>query len=504
MDEGYDTTNFDEYLRLVNICQDVAERASSKAIKAEAPSIIAKMRCLLDSEVRNEVDYVEAIADISVIRVCWQSGNPVGRRAFIPTPEDRDMAVNALQILSCAFEERKQVMNEYIQAFGFEGLDVYNELLSNISDHDRKALPFVNMCLQAWLNKLQDDVTGNLWENMSVLSFGDWLAEEMKGRSEQSYTGKSSYDLLMRTFGGITEAKGISFSPESIAKNLFCVQIRSEKLHPPSSVSSVSPVSTSKIVSTPSLTAASTTTNGKGPEKRIGKKQRIGAIFRNGLRASSGLQRGRKANKKADVQLQAAIDESMEGAIPDSALQQCRVATKKMEDLLFSSGGAERVIATLNLFKERPAVTEALQAGGKMQEDGNTLFSSREDRFNLMLVERIKDFLAMLKGKGWRKKHDQNAYNVIMASATGGKVTSEKFERYLAKRVGASYCQISRGRVLCSNMEDKDVKHWIRVTNKTSGAAIKDEHLLALSETLHSDDFCRIDKTDKTPVVIDN
>ena len=82
------------------------------------------------------------------------------------------------------------------------------------------------------IKKLEDDESGNLWANMSTLSFGDWLAEEMKSRSGKQYGGKSSYDLLMRTFGNMREGKDSTFSPKSITSELFCVEVGAEMAPP--------------------------------------------------------------------------------------------------------------------------------------------------------------------------------------------------------------------------------------------------------------------------------
>ena len=55
------------------------------------------------------------------------------------------MVMNALQILTAVTEERKPIQKEYVDSFGYGGVDLYIDLLANIPDKDKKALLFVNM-----------------------------------------------------------------------------------------------------------------------------------------------------------------------------------------------------------------------------------------------------------------------------------------------------------------------------------------------------------------------
>ena len=42
--------------------------------------------------------------------------------------------------------------------------NLYNELIGIIGEQDKKCLPFVNMCLRVWMNKVADDV--DLWADL--------------------------------------------------------------------------------------------------------------------------------------------------------------------------------------------------------------------------------------------------------------------------------------------------------------------------------------------------
>ncbi len=59
-----------------------------------------------------------------------------------------------------------------------------------------------------------------------------------------------------------------------------------------------------------------------------------------------------------------------------SVVTKCRKAAQQMEDLLFSVGGAERIVTTLQIFKDRPVVRELIHVREAMQSGNNLEKSS--------------------------------------------------------------------------------------------------------------------------------
>jgi len=88
--------------------------------------MIAKMWGLLDPLVKFEVDYDEAIKDVSNVAFMWRMNAAAGKRAFIPDIEDRNLCYNAVTIFSHATEELKQIPEEFCREFGKIGIQVYN------------------------------------------------------------------------------------------------------------------------------------------------------------------------------------------------------------------------------------------------------------------------------------------------------------------------------------------------------------------------------------------
>ena len=129
------------------------------------------MGVILDPNVRTEVNYDKAATYMSFVLAQWRAVNTDGKRALITNIEDLEAVRNALQIIICAVEEREVIIKEYVESFGYEGIDVYNELISNISENMKQSVPFINMRLRAWSKKLEEDDDGNIWANLSLLDF---------------------------------------------------------------------------------------------------------------------------------------------------------------------------------------------------------------------------------------------------------------------------------------------------------------------------------------------
>ena len=87
----FNEENFEKYLNLVKLCTDAFETSESSDVLAEGPSMIAKMRGLLDPLVKFEVDYDEAIKDVSNVAFMWRMNAAAGKRAFVPDTEDRNL-----------------------------------------------------------------------------------------------------------------------------------------------------------------------------------------------------------------------------------------------------------------------------------------------------------------------------------------------------------------------------------------------------------------------------
>ena len=115
-----DDAEHNKYLRVISLCAVTANSSSSPDVLAEAKSMIAKMRKLLDPKLRDEVDFSEASMDCSNIHCKWLNNEPAGRRAFIPDINDPDECYSVLKIYSCALEESKLIPWEY-EVWGKEG-----------------------------------------------------------------------------------------------------------------------------------------------------------------------------------------------------------------------------------------------------------------------------------------------------------------------------------------------------------------------------------------------
>ena len=142
---------FEEYTNIVLRCDKIAKSLICPDVRAEYPSMMKKMRGLLDPKLRSEVDFTEAAIDCSNVFTSWSNNVAGGLRAFIPDVNYRDKYYAALKIHACAVEEVKAIPVEYQERFGEDGYWMYNLLMANIGDRDKHSLHFVNICLGVWM-----------------------------------------------------------------------------------------------------------------------------------------------------------------------------------------------------------------------------------------------------------------------------------------------------------------------------------------------------------------
>ena len=76
---------------------------------------------------------------------------------------------------------------------------MYNALVELIGEQEKKCLPFVNMCLRAWMKRLSEDV--DLFANLDILDFEQWALDEIENPTPANGKGKTIYQLMMSVFG---------------------------------------------------------------------------------------------------------------------------------------------------------------------------------------------------------------------------------------------------------------------------------------------------------------
>ena len=204
----FNEAKFDEYLKVVHLCTTTYESSESSDVLAEGPSMIAKMRGLLDPKVKYEVDYDEAIRDVSNIAFMWRMNVAAGKCAFIPDIEDRNLCYNAVMIFSHATEESKQISDDFCREFGKSGMNVYNDLLGIIGERDKNCLPFVNICLRTWMERLSDDA--DEFAELCLFDFDKWVVDKLAEPLSNQHHRKTSYELMMAVFGSGDESMNVT------------------------------------------------------------------------------------------------------------------------------------------------------------------------------------------------------------------------------------------------------------------------------------------------------
>ena len=205
----------------------------------------------------------------------------------------------------------------------------------------------------------------------------------------------------------------------------------------------------------------------------------------------SRLLRGKyRTKEKANEALSAAITKCSEGSVNEYGLRGCRDAAQKMEDVLFGVGGAERLVATLQYFKDRPAIRELSQDHHMLtaEEKGNgrsKIYFTKEEQLNALVINGVRDFLGMFrrtrgnreKGGGRRKLEDQNTYDAVVLALVSGDLTAARLQRLLSQKLEVSRRQVRRSRVLWKNMDDMDSKRWVRKPSAVPKNALREGEL---------------------------
>ena len=212
-------------MKVVHQCQTAASTTTSEATKAGSIGILQRMQVLLDLYVQNKVEYDVSADNMRVLLTLWSDVNPAGIQELILNPVDRYMAISAFQILTYATEEWKLIQKDYVDYFRYEVVDLCKNILSRIPDEYKKTLPFVNMCLWAWQDRLEDNNGGNLWDNLSCSDFDLWMSDETKKRKEGGYKGNTEYKLTMQTFYGPIDKTKSAVAEGCFSSNIMCVAI---------------------------------------------------------------------------------------------------------------------------------------------------------------------------------------------------------------------------------------------------------------------------------------
>ena len=78
-----------------------------------------------------------------------------------------------------------------------------------------------------------------------------------------------------------------------------------------------------------------------------------------------------------------------------NGMRSYREASQKMEDLLFSVGGAERIVKTLRYFKDRKVVQEVNRVRDTIDADKADKKKPKEGRLQSVVMDGLRNFLGM-------------------------------------------------------------------------------------------------------------
>ena len=162
----------------------------------------------------------------------------------------------------------------------------------------------------------------------------------------------------------------------------------------------------------------------------------MGKELRKKLLVSSGTRIQYRSAKRADKALSKLIPGTVDLEHSKAMKDVCGRAAQRMEELLFTNGGAGRLLLTLKYFRERPAMRE-LKALKKLPNVGvannnNSIYYTKTEKMNRILTNDLKGFLHFFcrqrgekeTGGGRRLNEDQNAYDSVMTAMMSNDLTS--------------------------------------------------------------------------------
>ena len=382
----FDYDAYDEYADIIRQCTQASNDTQCRGVKEEARTMIPKMRKLLAPQAKSEVDFREATKDASNILAKWSNDDVAGTRAFIPDLQFRDNCYAALKIFACAQEEAKQIPIEYIEMFGDgDGIGMYNQLLEIIGEQDKTCLPLVNMCLRAWLDKLLEDESGDIWADLSPLSFDKWKADAITNGHTCKHNGKTSYDMMIAVFGQQSHSSDSKFPAAAAADVPDPAKIQ----YPMFVQSSLHRKSKSDDAPTSATKPHNDDPNLNSKPLRTSRLMKLGEVLKKQLLYSRSQHLNRRITK-ANQEMMAAIKESGEGDLNLKRYRCCEDAARKMEDILFSVGDVERVVKTLQYFKDRAVVEELTLASRAMVATGDTAkYLSKDKKLSALVMDSL-------------------------------------------------------------------------------------------------------------------
>ena len=175
-------------------------------------------------------------------------------------------------------------------------------------------------------------------------------------------------------------------------------------------------------------------------------------------------------------------------------------------------------------------------------DNNNNIYYTKTEKMNKILTNNLKGFLQLFcrprceeETRGGRRlNEDQNAYDSVMTAMISNDLTRAKLGRMFSRQMQVSYRAVKRARGMRKDMEDMDSERWIRrpsvvpkdsigvgefvhlksclfgkLSSRSSPFSYcypilsSSEHKAAISELLHSNEFSRIDNTDKTHLIVD-
>ena len=131
--------------------------------------------------------------------------------------------------------------------------------------------------------------------------------------------------------------------------------------------------------------------------------------------------------KQADVVLSFVLADVSGSELREKAIKKCRDMSRDMEDIMFSVGGLDMLLPTLQISRDRPDIRDLDAVKILIQKDSPNTLLSKEQEDNKGVVDLLQEYLALFrcargvgeKGGGRGTTEDQNIVDALMVAING-------------------------------------------------------------------------------------
>ena len=191
------------------------------------------------------------------------------------------------------------------------------------------------------MNQLGEDTNFENFSDLTSLNFDKWLSDEINNTGGGCQKVKTSYQLMIAKLGNLSTGRSTASTAGGAARARNSTTTAAPHNKPPSTEAPKPPSKAALVLTS---------------KDRMRKVQRLGQVVGEKLLMSSRKRNYYRSTKKSKKTLLGILTETSVGNHMSNVMDACQRAVRQMEYLLFTNGGAERLLLKLEYFRDRPLI----------------------------------------------------------------------------------------------------------------------------------------------------